>query len=60
MQVDLHGLSVEAPPRLAPQHGVPHSYRPGLRDTSEGGMMRLETLIELNFFNSSFLSLSSY
>ena len=27
---------------------------------SEGGMMRLETLIELKFLNSRFSSLSSY
>ena len=31
----------------------------GRGDLSEGGMIRLETLIELKFLNSSFLSLSS-
>ena len=36
--------------------------RPDLRqrEGSEGGMMRLETLIELKFINSSLSSLSSY
>ena len=29
-------------------------------DNSEGGMMRLETLIELKCLNSSFSNLSSY
>ena len=29
-------------------------------DKSEGGMIRLETLIELKLFNSTFSSLSSY
>ena len=30
------------------------------KDPSEGGMVRLETLIELKFISSSFSSLSSY
>ena len=32
----------------------------GIAPRSEGGMIRLETLIELKFLNSSFSSLSSY
>ena len=39
----------------ASKRGKPHSFC-----QLEGGMLRLETLIELNFISSSFLSLSSY
>ena len=34
--------------------------RRGRRQGSEGGMLRLETLLELKSLNSSFSSLSSY
>ena len=43
--------------RHADAPGLPR--RPLLQD-SEGEMMRLETLIELEFLNSSFSSLSPY
>ena len=41
-----------------PVTGVPRRSR-RLTNYSEGGMIRLETLIELKFLNSSFSSLSS-
>ena len=48
------------PPKPTPRLG---SVRRGARHRlvlSEGGMIRLETLIELKSLNSSFSSLSSY
>ena len=38
----------------------PFEAKAALPEDSEGGMIRLETLAELKFLNSSFSSLSSF